>query len=467
MSLIIPADGILQTNLQWEDLQESVYEAFGPEAKLGPNKGVKDIGLGNGFLSKICLISPDWQNGGAEGLPEKFVVKVHNTEVYLYRLLKKYGVTNIARPTVYYSREFSAENPLKGYIIMEYIAGGLPIHIFNNLEPELVLQPLKSIARLEAASLKFSDEDRSKFLVNPFKDLFSTFLTKESVASVFTMLRSLNGERMKSSIDNLEAVVSEILDPTFADNLPEKLGMKRVLCHGDVWTTNLIWRTGEKGEVELAAMVDFQTAHFGCPSTDVVRVICACLSGKDRRENWEWLVEKFYSFLEEEVGDHEMPYTLSQLKQAYRSYFPLGGFMVVPMIAPIFQMVNTSDDVEYRAKIAISDAGPEGQCHRLMLSASLVARRKGSSRQEEGGIRRQSQEEEVVEGKVRDKLNNMVLVDQETYDKLYKEVITYNVSERLKVRASLAKAGLRELQAKGLVKCIVHHGGQIVYTRAT
>lgn len=25
--------------------------------------------------------------------------------------------------------------------------------------------------------------------------------------------------------------------------------------------------------------------------------------------------------------------------------------MVVPMIAPIFQMVNTSDDVEYRAKV--------------------------------------------------------------------------------------------------------------------
>ncbi|ETN73110.1 S25 ribosomal protein [Necator americanus] len=76
-------------------------------------------------------------------------------------------------------------------------------------------------------------------------------------------------------------------------------------------------------------------------------------------------------------------------------------------------------------------------------------------------------------GKVRDKLNNMVLFDQATYDKLYKEVITYKlitpsvVSERLKVRASLAKAGLRELQAKGLVKCIVHHGGQIVYTRAT
>uniref|UniRef100_A0A915DAR9 40S ribosomal protein S25 n=1 Tax=Ditylenchus dipsaci TaxID=166011 RepID=A0A915DAR9_9BILA len=40
------------------------------------------------------------------------------------------------------------------------------------------------------------------------------------------------------------------------------------------------------------------------------------------------------------------------------------------------------------------------------------------------------------------------------------------VSERLKVRASLAKAGLRELLAKGLIKCVVKHGSQLVYTRA-
>jgi len=76
-------------------------------------------------------------------------------------------------------------------------------------------------------------------------------------------------------------------------------------------------------------------------------------------------------------------------------------------------------------------------------------------------------------GKVRDKLNNMVLFDQATYDKLYKEVVTYKlitpsvVSERLKVRASLARAGLEELLAKGMIKLVVKHSGQVVYTRNT
>lgn len=58
-------------------------------------------------------------------------------------------------------------------------------------------------------------------------------------------------------------------------------------------------------------------------------------------------------------------------------------------------------------------------------------------------------------GKVRDKLNNQVLFDKGTYDKLLKEVPQYKlitpsvVSERLKVRGSLARKALEELLNKG------------------
>merc|ERR1711993_64004 len=74
-------------------------------------------------------------------------------------------------------------------------------------------------------------------------------------------------------------------------------------------------------------------------------------------------------------------------------------------------------------------------------------------------------------GKTRDKLNNLVLFDKATYDKLYKEVPTYKiitpsvVSERLKVRGSLAKKALRELHSKGLIRLVDKHSAQIIYTR--
>merc|ERR1712208_20059 len=74
-------------------------------------------------------------------------------------------------------------------------------------------------------------------------------------------------------------------------------------------------------------------------------------------------------------------------------------------------------------------------------------------------------------GKTRDKLNNLVLFDKNTYDKLYKEVPTYKlitpsiVSERLKVRGSLARRALIELMEKGLIKQVVAHSSQMIYTR--
>merc|ERR1712189_172716 len=72
-------------------------------------------------------------------------------------------------------------------------------------------------------------------------------------------------------------------------------------------------------------------------------------------------------------------------------------------------------------------------------------------------------------GKVRDKLNNLVLFDKATHDKLLKEVPSYKlitpsvVSERLKISGSLARRSLDDLQQKGLIRQVVKHHAQLVY----
>lgn len=73
---------------------------------------------------------------------------------------------------------------------------------------------------------------------------------------------------------------------------------------------------------------------------------------------------------------------------------------------------------------------------------------------------------------MRDKLNNLALFDKATYDKLYKEVPSYKlitpavVSERLKIRSSLARRALIELEAKGHIREVLKHHAQVIYTRA-
>merc|ERR1712157_446104 len=94
-------------------------------------------------------------------------------------------------------------------------------------------------------------------------------------------------------------------------------------------------------------------------------------------------------------------------------------------------------------------------------------------KKKEGGGGGKAKKKKWSKGKTRDKLNNLVLFDKATYDKLYKEVPTYKlitpsiVSERLKVRGSLARRALLELTEKGLIKQVVAHRSQFIYTRVT
>ncbi|KAH7952302.1 hypothetical protein HPB52_021441 [Rhipicephalus sanguineus] len=80
---------------------------------------------------------------------------------------------------------------------------------------------------------------------------------------------------------------------------------------------------------------------------------------------------------------------------------------------------------------------------------------KGTAKKKEGSSGGKAKKKKWSKGKVRDKLNNLVLFDKATYDKLLKEVPSYKlitpsvVSERLKVRGSLARKALEELLQKG------------------
>merc|ERR1711918_201022 len=76
-------------------------------------------------------------------------------------------------------------------------------------------------------------------------------------------------------------------------------------------------------------------------------------------------------------------------------------------------------------------------------------------------------------GKVREKLNNMVCFDQNTYDRMMKEAVTMKlvtpstISERLKVSGSLARRAIQELLKAGSIKLVDKHSNQYIYTRNT
>uniref|UniRef100_A0A673SVW2 40S ribosomal protein S25 n=1 Tax=Suricata suricatta TaxID=37032 RepID=A0A673SVW2_SURSU len=76
-------------------------------------------------------------------------------------------------------------------------------------------------------------------------------------------------------------------------------------------------------------------------------------------------------------------------------------------------------------------------------------------------------------GKVRDKLNDLVLFDKATYDQLHKEVPNYKLiipavaSERLEIWGFLTREALQELLSRRLIEPVSKHRAQVIYTRNT
>merc|ERR1711966_24691 len=82
-----------------------------------------------------------------------------------------------------------------------------------------------------------------------------------------------------------------------------------------------------------------------------------------------------------------------------------------------------------------------------------------------------SKKKKWSKGKVKEKLQNLVLFDKATYEKMISDVpkqklITPSIiSEKLKVNGSLARKAVKELLSKELIRPILTHKQQSIYTR--
>merc|ERR1719248_61059 len=90
-----------------------------------------------------------------------------------------------------------------------------------------------------------------------------------------------------------------------------------------------------------------------------------------------------------------------------------------------------------------------------------------------GGGGGKAKKKKWSKGKVKEKLANLVLFDKTTYEKMLTDVpkqklITPSIiSEKLKVNGSLARKAVKELLSKNLIRPILTHKHQSIFTRIT
>lgn len=65
----------------------------------------------------------------------------------------------------------------------------------------------------------------------------------------------------------------------------------------------------------------------------------------------------------------------------------------------------------------------------------------------------------------------MVVLDKQTYERVFKEVPTYKfisqsvLVDRLRLNGSLARVAIRELEEQGVIRRISRHASQVIYSK--
>ncbi|KAG0727852.1 RNA-directed DNA polymerase from mobile element jockey [Chionoecetes opilio] len=212
---------------------------------------------------------------------------------------------------------------------------------------------VRELARLHAASLllqnKTPDHDlkeKHPFLEKGWYYFVRNFdimlkIMQDSVKFAKEILNKVGGyDRVTTWIDTILPKLVEI----FYEQL--ECGEPKVVCHGDCWNNNLLFRYNEAGQPEDVMLIDLQAVCHAAPVTDLNYLFFTSMTGDVRRPNTKVFLGSYYSTLRSIMEDagQEVPFTQAQLLLDFRDKNLIG--MIFAMMAVPAVLFESEDPVD-------------------------------------------------------------------------------------------------------------------------
>ncbi|CAL2043286.1 unnamed protein product [Caenorhabditis brenneri] len=375
MSLYKTADGILETHVTWEDVELELQKRFSTMASFGEKRTARNISDQKGYMSKIALVNPDWQNiEPGKTLPTTFAVKIssqlpfmafskllkytdengyedeklkfmgkilreaHNREVEAYKLLERFNHKDVPYTKVYATKPFHNESDLKGYIIMDFIPDVITTSMSEPIPADGLIDTIRGVATFAALCHSLPENDKKFALGAEFLEYyFNTFLGPASIESTFENLKEAFStfcevSRVEKLIEIYRHYI-KIVDRF--TRLSDLLGFKMIFNHGDLWQSNMLYKKGNDGKLKLEAIIDWQALSLLPPGFDMARFFIGSLSVEDRHQRAPDLLKVYHETFTNTLG--EELFQLQEILDSYHLHFPLMSLMVLPGMVPFLE----------------------------------------------------------------------------------------------------------------------------------
>lgn len=159
---------------------------------------------------------------------------------------------------------------------------------------------MRAIGKFHAISFALKDQQPQKFkqltkelteLYYKLDDKLVTF-TEDLLKLIFKSMQRSNRpdliEKMRNQtkdgfIKNVRQIVSS-----------EAAGPYAVICHGDAWVNNCMYKSNEQGNAVAVNLIDWQFSRYASPVTDIVIYLLCCTTKKLRDERYDDLLKVYY-----------------------------------------------------------------------------------------------------------------------------------------------------------------------------
>ncbi|XP_017010764.2 uncharacterized protein pkm [Drosophila takahashii] len=200
------------------------------------------------------------------------------------------------------------DEPNECIVLEDLACSGFSLHNrFHDLSLEQVRQVIRTYAKLHAISLaakrQFPDRmHKLQLLVDIFEQrredhALGVYFENLKGSALSALLSTPADDRYRRRLESYFSRGSyfELLLPLVGGSNCEPFA---VICHGDCWNNNILYKSSEGGVLEDVRLIDWQLMRYASPVTDLAYFLFTCTSRDFRQRHLKNILEDYY----EELG---------------------------------------------------------------------------------------------------------------------------------------------------------------------
>ncbi|XP_063597723.1 uncharacterized protein LOC134774290 [Penaeus indicus] len=128
-----------------------------------------------------------------------------------------------------------------------------------------------------------------------------------------------------------------------------------VLCHGDCWINNVLFRYTDEGVPVEVMLLDLQLVRHASLATDLNYLLHASLKGQTRRDNLSSFLAAYYQRFSQVLaaGGCAVPFSLQDLTQEYRNHLTYG--LIIGLFAVVFGLAGGAELIDTDGEAELQD----------------------------------------------------------------------------------------------------------------